>query len=248
MAEFVLTYRELTAWILFILATAGLITVLVIQPWCDCTTEASTTQPSTNPAPNQTEEEPENQPVPEGPSCSDDEQNQDESDVDCGGVCPQCGLGDSCDTNSDCKSNRCVGGECRQELQLSGDVDFTIERVDYTRGESTSSKVTAITVEVTNGLDENIKPRVDLWAIAPNGVFYLNQIEDDQRDENTPYASVTLTTITPGDTYTRTLDVDGSYLYSITGQYEQDDDFIIEAYLMDGREELATDEITVNVG
>ena len=47
------------------------------------------------------------------PTCSDGKRNQDETDVDCGGSCPPCGLGDGCVVQSDCQPRfECYGGGC----------------------------------------------------------------------------------------------------------------------------------------
>ncbi|AFQ50386.1 YncE family protein [Burkholderia cepacia] len=47
--------------------------------------------------------------VPPAPTCNDNMQNGQETDVDCGGpVCPKCGLSKKCLINSDCASNHCV--------------------------------------------------------------------------------------------------------------------------------------------
>lgn len=42
-----------------------------------------------------------------GANCFDALQNQNETDVDCGGVCGACGVGQSCSANNDCLSNVC---------------------------------------------------------------------------------------------------------------------------------------------
>ena len=47
-----------------------------------------------------------------GESCSDGLRNQDESDIDCGGVCPGCDEGDACGAPSDCAMGECMGGVC----------------------------------------------------------------------------------------------------------------------------------------
>lgn len=47
-----------------------------------------------------------------GESCSDQIQNQDETDVDCGGSCSPCGLGESCMEPSDCTTRVCTNGVC----------------------------------------------------------------------------------------------------------------------------------------
>jgi hypothetical protein len=50
---------------------------------------------------------------PGGPTCSDGEQNGDETDVDCGGpLCGGCESGKNCIGNSDCLSNFCNDGIC----------------------------------------------------------------------------------------------------------------------------------------
>lgn len=54
----------------------------------------STTQPPTTPS---------------GPSCTDGIKNRDETDVDCGGSCPRCAAGKTCQTRDDCISAICQG-------------------------------------------------------------------------------------------------------------------------------------------
>jgi hypothetical protein len=46
-------------------------------------------------------------------SCIDQVKNEGETDVDCGGTCPPCPLGDTCQSNADCQSSVCTGGTCR---------------------------------------------------------------------------------------------------------------------------------------
>src|SRR5262245_19700094 len=54
-------------------------------------------------------------------SCSDGKLNGDETDVDCGGVCPnRCGDGQGCIAPSDCASGVCVGGMCRPPTCVDG--------------------------------------------------------------------------------------------------------------------------------
>ena len=49
------------------------------------------------------------------PGCDDGVQNQDETDIDCGGdVCPPCAGGKSCDDDTDCLSGVCIGDECAE--------------------------------------------------------------------------------------------------------------------------------------
>src|SRR5688572_29788258 len=42
-----------------------------------------------------------------GPACDDGALNQDETEIDCGGVCPPCGVGQRCSLDLDCQSGSC---------------------------------------------------------------------------------------------------------------------------------------------
>jgi hypothetical protein len=44
--------------------------------------------------------------------CANNKKDSSESGVDCGGVCPPCGEGQTCNTNADCIGNSCSGGVC----------------------------------------------------------------------------------------------------------------------------------------
>jgi len=49
-------------------------------------------------------------------TCSDVIQNQDETDVDCGGICAvrqKCKLGEGCSVDTDCVTNKCFNGLCK---------------------------------------------------------------------------------------------------------------------------------------
>jgi len=49
-------------------------------------------------------------------SCTDGQQSGNETDVDCGGLCPtRCTEGQTCLTGSDCDSNQCVEGRCERK-------------------------------------------------------------------------------------------------------------------------------------
>lgn len=48
------------------------------------------------------------------PTCQDQVQNGHETDVDCGGACPdKCGDGKKCNNGADCQSGVCTDGICR---------------------------------------------------------------------------------------------------------------------------------------
>jgi cysteine-rich repeat protein len=46
------------------------------------------------------------------PGCDDDVHNGDETDMDCGGSCPPCAVGDTCEAPPDCAPNVCLDDEC----------------------------------------------------------------------------------------------------------------------------------------
>jgi len=55
----------------------------------------------------------------QAPSCTDGAKNGTETDVDCGGSCPGCGLGKVCAAGVDCQSAHCsAGGRCTCGNQL----------------------------------------------------------------------------------------------------------------------------------
>lgn len=57
------------------------------------------------------------------PTCSDGIRNQDESDIDCGGRCDGCDVGQRCNRASDCESSNCDAQVCGPRLTCNGDPD-----------------------------------------------------------------------------------------------------------------------------
>jgi hypothetical protein len=51
--------------------------------------------------------------LPSGVTCSDGITNGSETDVDCGGTCPRCAVGQTCAIRNDCLSARCDAGTCK---------------------------------------------------------------------------------------------------------------------------------------
>jgi hypothetical protein len=45
-------------------------------------------------------------------TCRDGIKNGTETDVDCGGACPRCATGRTCNVANDCTSGTCTGGQC----------------------------------------------------------------------------------------------------------------------------------------
>ncbi len=56
----------------------------------------------------------------QAPSCSDGVKNGNETDVDCGGSCPACPMGDTCGVDTDCQSAVCSAGTCAAPSCIDG--------------------------------------------------------------------------------------------------------------------------------
>ncbi len=56
------------------------------------------------------------------PTCTDEIQNGNETDTDCGGSCSPCGDGDGCLLDADCVSGSCIGGVCQASPSCSDGV------------------------------------------------------------------------------------------------------------------------------
>lgn len=68
------------------------------------------------------------------PTCSDNEKNNGETDVDCGGLCRACGNGKHCAVNGDCDSKLCQAGVCvvAQDLAITAPQDLSQPPADLT--------------------------------------------------------------------------------------------------------------------
>ena len=56
--------------------------------------------------------------------CANGEKDIGESDIDCGGPCTPCALGNSCKINGDCESNNCIRSVCRESgIECLSDAD-----------------------------------------------------------------------------------------------------------------------------
>lgn len=67
----------------------------------------------------------------ETPSCTDGELNQDETDVDCGGACDACAEGDSCEAHTDCETDFCNDNVCAAAACGAGSRIFFAELAPY---------------------------------------------------------------------------------------------------------------------
>jgi len=68
--------------------------------------------------------------VSESSTCQNNQLDPDETDIDCGGSCPRCGLGEQCDSDTDCiLSAECKTGIC-SERPIDKDGDNTLDADD----------------------------------------------------------------------------------------------------------------------
>jgi hypothetical protein len=73
------------------------------------------------------------------PSCSDGIVNGQESDVDCGGACDPCEIGQRCRRARDCSSGLCSTGECIEQKYTRGDPVPIGYRVEVSQHDAAAS-------------------------------------------------------------------------------------------------------------
>lgn len=245
--EIKITYAELGLGVLVVLLTVLLIFSYISDGECACTDAPENTtgavvketaQPeATVPAEEETTEEPEEPPE---PTCNDNELNQDETAVDCGGSCAPCADGLACERDDDCESGDCTAGQCQALPELSGEAEFSFTDVETEEAASGAMKVTGVSVSVENGYAENKEFELEIYLKSDNDFYYLNQNEDAlEREKYDPYAIVPLTPVPSGETLELDADLGGlylasSYVYSVEpGVYDNGDDFRVEVRLVD---------------
>ncbi len=74
-------------------------------------------------------------------SCSDGIKNQNETDIDCGGICSKCQDGGGCLVDSDCDSGNCSSGKCSSQQAPS--CDDSVQNQDETDVDCGGQKCTA---------------------------------------------------------------------------------------------------------
>lgn len=160
-------------------------------------------------------------------TCSDGIENQDETAVDCGGVC------------TSINGEYFYDGECHttpepEVPELSGDITLDVDDVKKTNAPGdgdTAIKVTEFTVTVENGVDDRFFGTIVAYAKSTSGL-YLNQ-ESAEYDETVPYMGpYDLTKLEAGESLTMTFDDEGQYVREIPG-YSIGDDFRLEVNLLD---------------
>jgi hypothetical protein len=185
-------------------------------------------------------------------TCSDGIQNQDETDVDCGGSCGSCADGLSCNSENDCASDYCLDGTCAEEpaaSDLSG--EFEVELINVRSeelGDSGAKRVTRIEYELRNGLAEDvdgIQVKVYLKS-TQDSTYCLNQAQGDEYECADPYVIFDTAGVASGAERKETKTLEGLYLggrsivlnAGSSSMYENGDSFDTFIYVYDdnGRE------------
>jgi hypothetical protein len=230
--------ERLVYWII-ILVLAVLLVICYTKDTAKSATVVDSTQTDTAAKPEQNAM-PEPDPVPSPvASCSDAKKNQDETDIDCGGVCTKCISGKACAASSDCVSGICTSGTCTNAVakNLSGKVEFDLTNVEFTKTASGTVKVTGISFKVTNGLDKDFAAlQLQVYLKNKNNVYCINQLSGGDCDQ--AFAVVNLGKIASGKsaTLSHTLEsgeyVSGSFVRA-GDYYNVGDQFYVAAFLYD---------------
>ncbi|MBO4349863.1 MAG: hypothetical protein J6A01_02830 [Proteobacteria bacterium] len=84
------------------------------------------------------------------PTCNDKLQNQDETDVDCGGSCKACALDQKCKEDTDCETNECTSGKCTGTAVPGASVDDLIINEFMAAEDTTSNSTSFFTINGDN--------------------------------------------------------------------------------------------------
>ena len=85
-----------------------------------------------------------------GPTCNDGQQNGAETDVDCGGGCLACDVGQACLVAADCKTGLCDAGVC-QTPECTGDGDCSPLTTACAKGTCDKQSNTCTTTPINEG-------------------------------------------------------------------------------------------------
>ncbi len=170
-------------------------------------------------------------------TCSDGTQNQDETAVDCGGVCAAI------------NGEYFYDGECHfapeetqdtESSELSGRVLFSVSDIKKQTADSGAIKVISYKATVENGLDRNVFASVVAYAESTTGIA-LNQFTQDLK----PYIpEVSLGKIEPGEKKTITVEEAGPFIFEQSG-YTLGNEFSLLVELLDDGSKIDEVEKTV---
>lgn len=160
-------------------------------------------------------------------TCSDDIKNQDETDVDCGGVC------------ASINGEYFYDGECHmnpepEEPELSGEFELEITDVETEKSETSDAyKISEFTAEVHNGMsnDEFLSIRAFVKTLSGRTLLQYG-VEYD--DEEKPYIGpFDLGEVESGETITYRTPDGGNLITDAEGSYDNGDDVRLVVELLD---------------
>jgi hypothetical protein len=107
------------------------------------------------------------------PTCTDNIQNGGETDIDCGGPCPDCGLTQHCLGNGDCASGVCIGGTCgcgnhNFTFTVNSNSGGAFDSAEWPGGTSTQTAQAgcSVTVNRPNGNIDLVCTLAAPWSVA----------------------------------------------------------------------------------
>ena len=117
-----------------------------------------------------------------GGTCTDNTQNNDETDVDCGGgTCGKCGSGMKCGADSDCRTGTCTAGKCLDAFAPTATVTqngnmwrITLGTVIFEVDQSSAGKVYTFSIDGTDVVAKNIAATGSAFWTSPQNEWYTN--------------------------------------------------------------------------
>jgi hypothetical protein len=254
------TLERIAYWIVILLLGVLLLITYLRSPTCQQQTTTNTTPAASPPPANQTQNATATA-TQNAASCTDGIKNQDETDVDCGGLtCPPCAEGLHCVKNSDCLKAKCTAGICNATVAATT-TDISLTDVGFTLSNGTQKIVTAVSslnLRIQNGNPNAKTFRIDVYVKTFDGQYYLDQgVADPPTTPRITYARIDLPLVPGGQVlqqlFTLTKDQYTSGGKSIiptkNGEYVLGGDFSVEVRLVDPATEtvVATAKKTVTV-
>ena len=119
-----------------------------------------------------------------GGTCTDNTQNNDETDLDCGGgTCPRCGSGLKCNADGDCRTGTCTAGKCADGFAPTAPVTnnngsniwtITLGTVIFEVDASSAGKVYTFSIDGTDVVAKNIAATGSEFWTSPQSGWYTN--------------------------------------------------------------------------
>ncbi len=117
------------------------------------------------------------------PRCDDTVKNgQEETDVDCGGSCPKCGVDKNCKINADCTTNKCTNEKC------AGLPDLIVSAIKYIGPNGNNMDVQFDLQNI--GLVEATLPLAVMYTVTDTQTNAVKKTETLQLQEVPPKVSV----------------------------------------------------------